>query len=302
LPAAFLFFRAAPKNIYKFCSKKVSYHKIWIKITTERKSNMRKVIFTLFVAAVLVMSLSSFAAEKPVSTGEQAPFLSNAEITLDYWMAKISGNAQVRGNEVDVVDDLGVDDSDNVFKIGGIIPINKSNYIDISYFSLSYSGSKELGKNVIFNGVTYNLNEQVSSKASADIFDVKYKIYPFSSNDIQLGFLVGFKYLQTEASISSLAHGSEKGSVDVALPEIGIGLKANIQNNIFVTGELSGLTLSYQDVSATLWELDIRAEYDIIPNAGVIGGYKYYKINPEKDDDKIDFEVGGLYLGAIVKF
>jgi hypothetical protein len=262
---------------------------------------MRKVILALSVVAVLSMPLSSFAAEKAAVSGEKSA-LSNVELTLDYWMTKISGDARARGTEVDVVDDLGVEDSDNVFKIGGVVAINANNYIDVSYFSLSYSGSRTLGKNVVFNGVTYNLNEQVSSKASADIFDVKYKIYPISSYDMQLGFLIGFKYAQTEASISSLAHGSEKGSVDVPLPEIGIGVKANIQNNISVMAELSGMTLSYQDTSASLWELDIRGEYDIIPNAGIIGGYRYYKIDAEKDDDKANLEVSGLYLGAIVKF
>ena len=51
-----------------------------------------------------------------------------------------------------------------------------------------------------------------------------------------------------------------------------------------------------------MFELDIRGEYDVIENAGIIGGYRYSRFDLEQDDDSADFTIKGFYLGGIVRF
>ncbi|MBN1522825.1 MAG: hypothetical protein JW928_09875 [Candidatus Aureabacteria bacterium] len=226
----------------------------------------------------------------------------NFGISLEYWMTNFEGEAKSSGGtEVKLNDDINVNDDDNTLRWNFTMPVTDGSALDLSYYTLSYSGAQVLTKNITFNDVVFSSGELTSGKAEADIFDIKFKLFPLMTADAQLGFILGMKWAQAEASLSSASSGTQKASVDVPLPQVGLALSTEMQY-VKLSAELSGFALSISDTSGSMLEFDVRGEYDFLPNAGVIGGYRYDRIDVEQDDDSADFTIKGIYLGGIVRF
>ena len=222
--------------------------------------------------------------------------------SMEYWMTSFDGEAKSSGGtNVKLVDDINVKDSDDVLKFNFLMPVTGGSVLDLSFYSLSYSGSQELTKSITFNNTLFPVGTLTKGKADADILDLKYKIFPFASNQTQLGFILGLKYVQTEAALSSADQGTQKGSADIPLPQIGVALKADLAY-FRVLAELSGLALSYKDTSGSMLEFDVRGEYDIRPNIGAFLGYRYFTLDVEEKDDRAEFQISGLYAGGIYRF
>ncbi|MCK5707969.1 MAG: hypothetical protein KAI43_09975 [Candidatus Aureabacteria bacterium] len=254
---------------------------------------MKKVLSLILMVTFLFSFTSCLYAQG--STG-------NFGVSLEYWMTKFEGETKARGGTtIKYVDDINAEDEDNIIKFNFSLALSGNSDIAVSFYSLSYAGTNILTKNIIFNGVTYPVGIAANGKVESDIFDIKYRLYPLSSNEAQLGLVLGIKYAKTNSKLTSAALGTQTANIDIAVPQIGGIIKANI-NNIRLMAEFSGLSLSYQDSSGTIWELDLRAEYDIMPNFGIIGGYRYFKLDVEQDDDTAEFSVKGLYAGGIVRF
>lgn len=78
------------------------------------------------------------------------------------------------GTDVDLEADLGLDSSDSVFRIDGFYKFNDRHRIDASWFDLSRSSSKQVDREIEWNGSLYPVSTTINSVFDIDIYKVAY--------------------------------------------------------------------------------------------------------------------------------
>lgn len=205
------------------------------------------------------------------------------------------------GSKVDLEDDLGVDDSDNMtaeaaFSLGNFT-------LTAGYLPLSFEGDSTLSRTIVFDGQIYRSGSRVASSVDMDILDIGLTYYFLNLDDaptrIQLGLELATKVTDARAEITDLTFGITE-SADETLPLPTIGLRGRVAFSDFV-----GLVgrLGYMGYSDNHFlDADIQVELSPLPMIGVYAGYRHIDISIDESDFFADVEFSGFYGGALFRF
>src|SRR5262245_52656679 len=120
------------------------------------------------------------------------------------WLGLIpKGNVLTNSNRVDFSSDLGIDRIQSQASFRALItPWNRSG-LYFEFTPYRFSGKNTITRSFRFGGVTYALNEQVTSKASLNYLSMGYHYNMLTRERLELGFDVGAAYLGARAKASS---------------------------------------------------------------------------------------------------
>jgi outer membrane protein len=252
-----------------------------------------KHIFLLFISCLAVLSIAV-----PASAFELG-------VRGYYWFPKLSGdirvdNAGINGTKLDLEDDLGIDSkSYPVFEVFSGLG---KHHLSFAFYNLDYDGDTVLTKDVYFNGELFHANERIVSHLKYDNYDVMYRYDLINLENFlaggSLGLVARMMVFDGSASIAS-ASVTTRQDFTAPIPMVGANfhvgiLKDLIEARLLVTG------IGYHDNTA----FDGQAEISLtpFPFLDIHGGYRFFKINADQDDVKLDFDNSGLYVALTVSF
>ena len=262
---------------------------------------------TTVLAAASASAQSSVTPASERATGENY----HVEVGGYFWNPSptIAIQSEVRsilaaGTLIDFVDDLGIEKTK--FRQLKVVlrPATKHKF-RFEYIPIKYEQPNGvLRRNLVFNGITYNLALPVSTTLSWNAYRFGYE-WDFIYHDRGFfGVVLEAKYTDVEASLENVID-SQFVRARAPIPAIGAIGRVYVAPNISITGEFSGFKLPEsidEDYSAKFFDFDIYGTVNISDHFGGQVGYRSFDVFYRVDSDEGDLKLRGPYLGAVVRF
>ncbi len=231
-------------------------------------------------------------------------------VKADYWMPSVdaevkSSELSLVGTQIDLVDDLGLDDSESIPALTASIDLPLFPEILVGYFTVDSSASKIINKQIVYKGTTYNMSANVISSYDITHFEALLNFGLLKSETADLGLLVGAKYFEIETTLTS-AGITQTESVEGPVPVLGVKGGVGLPGKFRVEGIGRGIVLEVGDVDASLFDIDLGVHYDVNKFLRASVGYRYFSIDAEDTSnnvsDKAEIKFAGPYIGITGSF
>jgi outer membrane protein len=231
-------------------------------------------------------------------------------VQANYWIPTFNGDLRVdkngiTGTEIDIKNDLGVG-NENIPGAEAFFSMG-NHEIRLSYSRIDLSGAKTLGKDIVFDGKTYDAAAYVESDLKVNMIDFAYQYKFLNFENILAGFSIGIigqlKYLDGEARLHSTTMGptfDNKENLHVPIPMIGLGAKIGILAGILeARAKFAGMGYSGSFFYDALADISLTP----FPFLSLHGGYRAMSLKIDNVSDiyaKMDFY--GPYAGLAISF
>ena len=147
------------------------------------------------------------------------------------------------GSRIDFVEDLGIEKK--TFKqLKVVLRPGQKHKLRFEYTPITYDAIGAIKRDIIFNGQRYPVSLPVATNLQWKAYRFVYE-YDFVSRDRGFfGLLLETKYTDVQATLSNILI-SEFVSAKAPIPTIGAIGRVYVVPNISITGELSGLTMTF---------------------------------------------------------
>jgi len=209
------------------------------------------------------------------------------------------------GTEIVLEDDLGLDSSDNVFRIDGYFRFSDRHRLDFSAFDLSRDTVATIDRDITWGEETYAVNTVVETDFDLAIYK---GAYTYSIVDYERGYIgasIGLYVADITVSLDEQNVGRfEEGSVTAPLPVVGLRGSHEISDRWSVKGSAELFALEIDDTDGSLVDALVGIDYAISDNFSIGAGYNYVNIDVDSEDSglsgSLDWEYKGgmLYLQA----
>ncbi|HUU39599.1 MAG TPA: hypothetical protein VMW42_01520 [Desulfatiglandales bacterium] len=222
-----------------------------------------------------------------------------------YWFPSFDGtvkvdDANIAGTEIYFDKDLGIDDENypSIEVFAGL----DDHHLSLTYTNIDYSGEETIDKQIIFNGRTYNINDQVSSSISYEMLDLAYQ-YDFLDLEnilagLSMGVVLQAKYMDGEVSLKTNGI-DEREEFTFPIPMVGINLHIGILADI-LEARLRGTAIGYSGNS--VYEIMADISWTPFPFIDIHGGLKKFVIDVDEDDVMLDYDMTGPYAALTISF
>ena len=221
---------------------------------------------------------------------------------------KISEEGE-RSRFIDLEGNLGLPDDDNVRTIYGAYRFNDKHSIVFGYFSINRESN--------FLSIDESFGDIVLVSATVDILDesefynISYGYNLYRDDRSSVTFIAGLNNLDLKLSAeatgqitigSETVTGTEVADADIfaPLPLLGFNLGFSFTPKWSVTTRFSLVSGSYQETSATLWQVSVNSLYRFNDHLGGLLGLTYFDASVDIDDDDELTEVVYRYNGAFI--
>ena len=238
------------------------------------------------------------------ATGEKY----HVEFTASFWRPSpeitiASESLGIIGTQIDFVQDLGISEQ-NFADLRIVLRPGRKHKFHIDWLPIEYSAETVLTKTLIFNGQAYTIGLPVTTEMKWTTWNLAYE-YDFIYRDRGfLGFLVGVKYTEVEATLTS-PFVAEFTRARGPIPFLGGAGRIYIFPNISITGQFAVFDMPdkvAEDWNGDMYDIDFYGTINFIDNLGVLVGYRTIDVEYFADLDAGKLSMDGWYLGAVVRF
>ena len=223
-----------------------------------------------------------------------------------YWFPSLDGTVKVEesgiGDTIDFDKDLGIDD-ENYPCVEAFVGLG-NHHLSLTYTDIDYSGKETLTRSIDFAGVTYEVNDLVTSSIEYSMIDLHYQYDLLDLENILAGFSLGgvfqVKYLQGDVRLKTTdINEDEEEDFILPIPMLGVNLHLGILADI-LEARLRGTAIGYSGNS--IYELTGDVSWTPFPFMDIHGGYKTFVIDIDEDDVLFDYDMSGPYVALTVGF
>jgi len=214
---------------------------------------------------------------------------------------RVDGTIPDSGTPVDLENDLGLDKSDNVFRIDGYYRFNEKHRIDFSVFDLSRSASKEIEKEIDWNDTIYPINTTVDASLDLAIYKLAYTWSFMRRDNGYLGLTAGLYTADIGTSISAESIGrSSSGGVTAPLPVLGLRGQYDFSEKWSLRASAEIFALEYGDFSGSLYDAFASVDYQITDHVALGAGINVVNINVGVSKPNLDGDLDWRYDGGLL--
>jgi len=222
-----------------------------------------------------------------------------------YWFPDLSAKVQTFdpapvGTKFDAKDDLGVGDEN--FLSGEAFLRAGRFHLRAGYTPLSFDGNKTLTTNIVFNGQTFAISENVISSLDVKMLDAEIQVDLLRPDLIAASFYLGLigkvKVVDGEVELRS-ATGTEKKDFQAPIPMVGVAAGVGFLEDM-VRADARAAGVSYS--GNHLFEGDAYLSFIPFPFLRIQGGYRLIDLKVDEDDIVAELTLKGPYAGAQISF
>lgn len=256
-----------------------------------------------FVSAVLLLAATAGVACAEAGNPLTDAFSLSAGLFLLDTSTNLSVNGQgIPGTDIDLDRDLGFKDKDS-FRIDGYWRFAKRHKVRIMYFDSKRSQDHVLDRDITFQGTTYPLHAEVSSRVEMTIAEVAYE-YAFIQNDKwELAATAGIHDLDFKMSIAAaggplVVANSQSASANGPLPVVGLRGVWNLTDQIYFDAQAQFFKIKISPYDGRLENYNVSFVWRPISHVGFGAGYDYFLTRVDVDGSKFDGSLKWRYGGA----
>jgi len=229
---------------------------------------------------------------------------------VDIWISTLAAEAtvssdSVTGTNVDLIDDLGLDDSVSPSALGLSVNLPFLPELNLSYLALDGQATKTITKPFVVNGATYGAGDNVTSSYDFTEYEANFGFGIIKRETLSLSFLLGAKYFEIQTAIKDNTTGvSFDQTVNFGIPVVGMKAEVGLPAKFKIGAGARGMTLDTGDVNATVLNLDGAVHFDMNKFVRLSIGYRYELIDCEmaKEKDSVDINFAGPFAGITASF
>ena len=174
----------------------------------------------------------------------------------------LDGSSGNPGTDVDLEKDLGLSRSDSVFRIDGYYKFHEKHRIDFSWFDLSRTSSKQIERDIEWNGTLFPVSTSVNSEFDLGIYKLAYTWSFYQQEKNFLGATAGLYIADTGTSLSAPNIAArEVASVTAPLPVVGLRGQHYFSGKWSVRASAELFLFEYNDWDGDLMDLYVGLDY-----------------------------------------
>ncbi len=255
---------------------------------------MKKQHLSMALLAGLGLSLASFSA--------RADFI-GLQIGGGGWQHDPSGDMRYKSGTSSVSADLD-DDLHMTTKTEGYgyisieHPVPLLPNVRLMSTQLQNGGSGQLSKTIVFNGITYTANENVTSTLNLNQIDLTL-YWELLDNIVSLDFGLNLKNVDGEAKLVGDTTGTTSGTFSATIPMLYLMAGVSPWEGIFLGAEGSVVKYSGNTIS----DYSVKFSYTTDFFLGIEAGYRKQVLKlDDLDGSYADMEFSGPFAGVHLKF
>lgn len=267
-------------------------------------------VFTLCCLSAVPAAAQSryvpYSAASARATGETY----HVEFDALYWSAAPSlvftvQSIDIPGSTIDGVRDLGFE-TERPVDLQLVVRPAKKHKFSFGYVPIKYTGDTVLEREIVFNGVTYQVGIPVQSMLEFRSQRIGYEYDFLYRSRWFVGILLGADLAKVSASLEApLVHGSAVEKTPT--PLLGGTVRVYPVKNVSLTAKIQGFKLPEsvdreRRYSLRIVDVDLYATLNFTNNFGAQAGYRSLDVTYRVKEDSGDFLVKGYYVGGVVRF
>lgn len=186
-----------------------------------------KVLLAARCVAAMWFAVSMAQAQEPANR-ERASIVLGVFVTEPEITARVDSSINNAGTELNLGDDLGLETSATIARLGGYYWFNRRHRLDTSWFSLSLDGARTIDETIEFRDETFTIDSLVETRADLDIVQASYTFAALIRERSFLGISGGLHVSSTGIGLTAPVSG-RADSEDVTAPLPVIGLRGDWQ-------------------------------------------------------------------------
>ncbi len=205
------------------------------------------------------------------------------------------------GSDVDLETEFGLDASDSVFRIDGYWRFRPKHRIDATAFDLSRRATKQIGRDIDWNGTVFPISTTVDSDFDLKIYKVAYTWSFMQRDNGYLGLTAGLYVADIGASVSAPSIGErEVSDVTAPLPVIGLRGEYEISEkwSVRASGEL--FALEYDDFDGSLFDFYAGIDYQLFDHTAIGIGINSVGLDVDISNEDLTGNVDWQYDGGLI--
>lgn len=216
---------------------------------------------------------------------------------------RLDGTVPGDGTDVDVENDLGFDASDSVFRIDGYYRFTEKHRLDFSWFDLSRTASKQIQKDIEWDGEFYPIDTVIDASLDLNIYKLAYTWSFMRREKGYLGASVGLYVADTGHSISATSIGqSSNQGVTAPLPVIGLRGQYDFAEKWSLRGSAEIFAFDSGDFSGSLYDLYASIDYQAFQNVAIGVGINSVRFDLDVTKTNFNGKLDWRYDGGLLFF
>jgi hypothetical protein len=275
---------------------------------------MRTFVFLRAAGVAASSMLLWLAATAPASAQYGRPRTSDpavgetyhVEASYGFWNPDLEATISseqlgIIGTEIDVKSDLGyTDEAIRQFRL--VLRPGRKHKFRVEYIPIKFEGDAILNRDIIFNGIEFNVGLPVQSQFEWDTWRLGYE-YDFVYTDrVYAGFIVEVRQTTARLQLDSPID-SEFTEARGPIPGIGGVFRGYPAKNFSITAEITGLNVpEIDEYEGQFIDVDIYGTLNFSNNFGVQGGYRALDASYIAKLDTGDLTLKGFYFTGVARF
>lgn len=282
------------------------------------------VAFAVVTAAGIAMSNTAGAADQMIGFGKETFQLNFGIFRPNFSTSAAIGlqGASRPPGSISPEEDLGLDSSLSVGRLDGYWRFADRHRLGFGYYNLNRSGSTVLNKNVgpieiprLGVNDTILAGSNVSSESKWQVYILSYGYSFYKTDKVEIAGKLGVNVARIGTTISGTLLTQNSGvlfnetagsDVTAPLPVIAVSGDWALDERWRLKGALGGFKAKVSGVKATVTDASVAAEYRVLRNFGVGGGYSLLRVTGDVDKSNyfgsLDWRIGGWQLYGSLLF
>ena len=270
----------------------------------EQRNNSRSMRpITCKYAMILVIfgPFSAYAQDGAVNSGQDdwgfsfGAFFADQDMKTEFEVS--FGDA---GMIIDFEDDLGLKDSQSVFRLGAYNNLNERHRIEFDIFDLSQSATAILSRDIEWGDTVFPISAEVATGLDLSIYKVAYTYNMLRREKFKLGVTGGLYIADIAIELQLLDFDDqESGDVTAPLPVLGIRGEYYFSERWRATASAEWFGLEIDDYDGTLQDVLIGIDYRVTKHASIGVGFNDVDIDVDATEKAIRADLKWEYSGYI---
>ena len=201
---------------------------------------------------------------------------------------RLDGDVPGSGTDVDLENDLGFANSSSVFRVDGYFRFNEAHRLDFSAFDLSRNASKQIERDIEWDGVIYPVDVQVDASLDLNIYKLAYTWSFLRREQGYLGASLGLYVADIGTSIAADSLGlSSSSGLTAPLPVIGLRGQYDFAEKWSFRASAEIFAIDYDQFSGNLRDIYAGVDYQLTDHVAV--GLGINSVGLDVGVDKLNF-------------
>lgn len=259
---------------------------------------MKKLL--LVIILLLVFGINAIWAQELIVT---TPY--TTEFEAGYWFPSIGGSVKYWNRaSVHFKDDLGIGNNGSAI-LGFKYILNNESNLQLSYFSISNTGSRFIPNQFSWRARVFQANDSVNSSIKVSALDFLYEKSVYQLENSMLAAGLGFKWAGFNVDLNNITQGfSVSQSLSGLIPQIGLSGTSKIAEQIDAIGKINFATGDSAGRHGSMVDLLAGLRWNIHENWAADFGYKWFQLKGKNNNsqDEVDFNYGGPIVTIKARF